>query len=57
MARDALFSTKQPGGQINIVDVVEHPGNIWFVDSGAAGAITWTLFYIPLEDSAAVVAA
>jgi len=35
--RTALFSRKQPGGVFTISDLVAHPGNIWFVDSGAAG--------------------
>lgn len=36
--RTALFSRKQPGGVYTISDLVKHPGNIWFVDSGASGA-------------------
>jgi len=35
--RTALFSRKQPGGVFTISDLVDHPGNIWFVDSGASG--------------------
>ena len=35
--RTALFSLKQPGGVFTISNLAEHPGNIWFVDSGAAG--------------------
>lgn len=33
--RTALFSKKQPGGAFTIDDFKEHPGNIWFVDSGS----------------------
>ncbi len=36
--RTSLFSRKQPGGVWTIEDLLEHPGNIWFVDSGATGA-------------------
>lgn len=35
--RTALFSRHQPGGVFTIADVIDHPGDIWFVDSGAAG--------------------
>jgi hypothetical protein len=34
--RTALFSRHQPGGVFSIEDVVDHPGGIWFVDSGCA---------------------
>jgi len=33
--RTALFSRKQPGGVFTIDDLKEHPGDIWFVDSGS----------------------
>jgi len=33
--RAALFSRHQPGGVFNIVDIEQHPGDVWFVDSGA----------------------
>ena len=33
--RTALFSRKQSGGVFTIADFVEHPGDIWFVDSGS----------------------
>lgn len=33
-----LFSRRQPGGLFSIVDVPSHPGNVWFVNSGASGA-------------------
>ncbi|HAM40520.1 MAG TPA: hypothetical protein DCP69_04095 [Candidatus Omnitrophica bacterium] len=36
--RTALFSRNQPGGVFTIEDLRDHPGDIWFVDSGAAGA-------------------
>jgi len=36
--RTALFSRKQPGGVFTIDDFGEHPGNIWFVDSGNSDA-------------------
>jgi len=36
--RTPLFSKKQPGGMFTISDLAEHPGNIWFVDSGASAA-------------------
>lgn len=32
--RTALFNQVQPGGVHSIADVTQHPGNIWFVDSG-----------------------
>jgi len=32
--RTALFSRNQPGGVFTINDLVNHPGNIFFVDSG-----------------------
>ena len=32
--RTPLFSKKQPGGIFTISDLQQHPGNIWFVDSG-----------------------
>lgn len=38
MGRTALFSRHQPGGVFTIDDLKEHPGNIWFVDSGHADA-------------------
>jgi len=38
--RTALFSRNQPGGVFTINDLVNHPGNIWFVDSGDANAST-----------------
>ena len=31
--RTALFNRTQPGGVFTISDIVEHPGDIWFVDS------------------------
>ena len=36
--RTALFSRKQPGGVYTVADVVDHPGNIWFVDSSNSDA-------------------
>jgi hypothetical protein len=33
-SRAALFSRNQPGGVFNIVDIDQHPGDVWFVDSG-----------------------
>lgn len=38
MTRTALFSRHQPGGVFTISDLEEHPGDIWFVDSGATAA-------------------
>lgn len=38
MARTALFSRNQPGGVFTIADIEQHPGEIYFVDSTAAGA-------------------
>jgi hypothetical protein len=32
--RTALFNRTQPGGVFTISDIVDHPGDIWFVDSG-----------------------
>lgn len=32
--RTALFVRKASGGMFSVEDVVDHPGNIWFVDSG-----------------------
>lgn len=36
--RTALFSRAQPGGMFTIEDVPDHPGSIFFVDSGHAAA-------------------
>lgn len=36
--RTALFGNKQPGGMFTIEDLTAHPGNIFFVDSGATAA-------------------
>lgn len=36
MTMTSLFSRKQPGGVFTIQDMLDHPGNIWFVDSGHA---------------------
>ena len=36
MGRTALFSRHQPGGVFTVSDLVGHPGDIWFVDSGSA---------------------
>lgn len=36
--RTALFSRHQPGGVFTVQDVKDHPVNVWFVDSAAAGA-------------------
>jgi len=36
--RTPLFSRTQPGGVWTISDLVAHPGDIWFVDSGNAAA-------------------
>lgn len=33
-----LFSRQQPGGALSVVNVPEHPGNIFYVDSGATAA-------------------
>ena len=38
MTRTALFSRHQPGGVFTIDDLEQHPGDIWFVDSGHASA-------------------
>lgn len=38
MGRTALFSRHQPGGVFTVSDIVDHPGDIFFVDSGAAAA-------------------
>ena len=35
----ALFSRKQPGGVYTIADILEHPGKVYFVDSGHANAV------------------
>ena len=35
MGRTALFSRVQPGGVFTVDNLPEHPGDIWFVDSGA----------------------
>ena len=32
--RTALFSRQQPGGVFTVNDLTEHPGNVFFVDSG-----------------------
>lgn len=36
--KTALFVNKQAGGVFNVVDMSEHPGNVWFVDSGHSDA-------------------
>jgi len=36
--RTALFSRHQPGGVFTVQDMLDHPGDIWFVDSGASAA-------------------
>ena len=36
--RTALFSRQQPGGVFSIQDMLDHPGDIWFVDSTCAAA-------------------
>ena len=38
MGRTALFSRKQSGGVFTIADFERHPGDIYFVDSGASAA-------------------
>jgi len=38
MGRTALFSRRQPGGMFTIEDLAQHPGDIFFVDSGATAA-------------------
>ena len=38
MGRTALFNRVQPGGVYTVSDLVDHPGDIWFVDSGHASA-------------------
>ena len=37
-SRSALFSRRQPGGVFQIFDIEQHPGDIFFVDSGHASA-------------------
>ena len=32
-----LFGVQQPGGALTVVNLQEHPRNVWFVDSAAAG--------------------
>lgn len=32
--RSTLFSIQQPGGNFVVVDIEDHPGNVFFVDSG-----------------------
>jgi hypothetical protein len=36
--RTALFNRKQPGGVFTVQDMLDHPGDIWFVDSTASAA-------------------
>lgn len=36
MGRTALFNRVQPGGVYTVDDFSEHPGDIWFVDSGSS---------------------
>lgn len=38
MGRTALFYKNQPGGPSSIVDLEQHPGDIYFVDSGHSNA-------------------
>lgn len=35
--RTPLFGRQQPGGALTVLDIEQHPGNIYFVDSGASG--------------------
>lgn len=44
MGRTALFSRRQPGGVYTVDDLEQHPGDIWFVDSGASAASDATGF-------------
>lgn len=37
--RTPLFSKHQPGGVFTVSDLPRHPGDIWFVDSGATYAV------------------
>ncbi len=36
MARTPLFVRQTPGGIFNVVNIEQHPNNVWFVDSGHA---------------------
>ena len=36
--RTPLFGVQQPGGALTVQDLEQHPRNVWFVDSAAAGA-------------------
>jgi hypothetical protein len=36
--RTPLFGRHTPGGTFNIVNIDQHPADVWFVDSGATGA-------------------
>jgi hypothetical protein len=36
--RSSLFSRRYPGGVWTVQDMLDHPGNIFFVDSGCTGA-------------------
>lgn len=35
--RSILFGQQQPGGALAVLDLEQHPRNVWFVDSAAAG--------------------
>lgn len=37
--RTALFNRTQPGGVYTVQDMLDHPGDIWFVDSGHSAAV------------------
>ena len=45
--RTALFSRHQPGGVFTVDDLEQHPGDIWFVDSGATAASDATGAAVP----------
>lgn len=35
--RSLLFGVQQPGGALSVIDLEQHPRNVWFVDSAATG--------------------
>lgn len=35
--RTTLFALRQPGGVLSVIDLEEHPRNVWYVDAAATG--------------------
>src|SRR3972149_1045182 len=35
--RSILFGIQQPGGALSVIDLEQHPRDVWFVDASATG--------------------